>query len=227
MYAVLKTLANKMSEAGVEDSPLFHNLMCENSTKQVGLATIGSWIIEALETAPVLSEARRPAVGYEWREDDCGWDENRPLTDKAPFFSRNLYIVESECDLKNNLMDAIQLILQNSIPEMELIVMQQVQRNLRTTFYGMSYESLKDLAYELSYDSYRQQESKIYIQLLGSAGTSASAMVVIDITKEAHCNDTDLADVLTAIPFNIAYSTKQLVEEFVKLLKNIKANPDW
>ena len=85
MYAILKSLAQEMTQSSADDLPLFDILKDQDAAKLVGLATIGSWIIEALETAPALREARRPQLGYEWREDGWGWDENRPLKDKAPF----------------------------------------------------------------------------------------------------------------------------------------------
>ena len=126
-------------------------------------------------------------------------------------------------------MDGIHLIKQNSVAEMEEIVTRNVQQNLRPTLYGMSHEVMMELANELFSDSSLEEEAKIYIQILGSAGTSASTMVIVDIIEKViGCNnDYGLAKAITEIPNNIAHCTEQLVEELINLFKKLKANPAW
>jgi hypothetical protein len=55
--------------------------------------------------------------------------------------------------------------------------------------------------------------------MLGSAGTSAAALVIRDLLMEGKFdNDRDASLALTKIPFHIRRPNKQLVEEFEKLL---------
>ena len=87
----------------------------------------------------------------------------------------------------------------------------------------MHYSTLKSIAEQLLGDKSERgvQKSNMFNEYLGVAGTSAAAMVVIDLVKNNKFdNDRDAARVLTSIPFHIRRPNKQLVEEFENNLLN-------
>ena len=62
-------------------------------------------------------------------------------------------------------------------------------------------------------------KSNIFTELLGSTGTTASAMLIMDLLKAKKFNNQrDAARTLTSIPFHIRRSNKQLVQQFKELL---------
>lgn len=80
---------------------------------------------------------------------------------------------------------------------------------------------MKSLAEELLADKSEDgvMTSNIFLELLGSAGTSAAALVVRDLVLENKFdNDRDAARTLSSIPFHIRRPNTQLVKEFEKLL---------
>ena len=71
--------------------------------------------------------------------------------------------------------------------------------------YALDYSNLKSLAEELLDDKSDSgmTKSKVFIEMLASTGTSASAMVVIDLVKEGRLNgDRDAAMALTKVIYH-------------------------
>ena len=68
--------------------------------------------------------------------------------------------------------------------------------------YALDYSNLKSLAEELLDDKSDSgvTKAKIFVEMLASAGTSASAMAVIDLVKEGRIDkDRDAAMALTKV----------------------------
>ena len=68
--------------------------------------------------------------------------------------------------------------------------------------YALDYSNLKSLAEELLDDKSDSgvTKAKVFVEMLASAGTSASSMVVIDLVKAGRLNkDRDAAMALTKV----------------------------
>ena len=69
--------------------------------------------------------------------------------------------------------------------------------------YALDYSNLKSLAEELLDDKSDSgvAKAKIFIEMLASAGTSASAVVVVDLIKDGRLKDRDAAMALTKVSY--------------------------
>ena len=85
----------------------------------------------------------------------------------------------------------------------------------------MNYDTLKSLGEEYLGDASEEgvTKSNMFNEYMGNTGTVASAMVIKDfIMQKKFNNDRDGGRVLTSMPFSIRRPSKQLVEEYEKLL---------
>ena len=86
---------------------------------------------------------------------------------------------------------------------------------------AMNYDTLKSLGEEYLGDASEEgvTKSNMFNEYMGNTGTVASAMVIKDfIMQKKFNNDRDGGRVLTSMPFSIRRPSKQLVEEYEKLL---------
>merc|ERR1719322_1100019 len=130
---------------------------------------------------------------YEWDADDFAWDKDRDLKAKEPFFSSGFNFGEEESmgAIKQKLKGAIDSqrdFLKNLDTDAQSIKMAHKRgiQNMFPALYALDYANLKSLAEELLDDKSDSgvTKAKIFVEMLASAGTSASAMAVIDLVRE-------------------------------------------
>ena len=165
-------------------------------------------------------------LGYEFEDSSYKWNADRDLKAREPFFSSGEYFSDDQGETKAALkrgLEAQKQILHtlDNTPE---AIQKAHQYGINTLFpaiYALNYDSLKGLAEELLADKSEDgvMKSNLYLELLGGAGTTASAIAIRDLVLENKFdNDRDAARTLSAVPFHIRRPNTQLVQEFEKLL---------
>ncbi|CAB4068892.1 unnamed protein product [Lepeophtheirus salmonis] len=92
--------------------------------------------------------------------------------------------------------------------------------NIYPAMVEMDYSALKSLAEQLQADKSDEgvRKNNLFNELLGSLGTSASAILIRDMVVENKFdNYRDAVRVLTAVPFHIRHPNVQLLDEYEKL----------
>nr|XP_040574643.1 uncharacterized protein LOC121123583 [Lepeophtheirus salmonis] len=92
--------------------------------------------------------------------------------------------------------------------------------NIYPAMVEMDYNALKSLAEQLQADKSDEgvRKNNLFNELLGSLGTSASAILIRDMVVENKFdNYRDAVRVLTAVPFHIRHPNVQLLDEYEKL----------
>jgi hypothetical protein len=165
-------------------------------------------------------------LAYEFEDAAYKWNVDRDLKAREPFYSSGEYFSndqeETKAALKKGLEAQKQILhtLDNS-PESIQKAHQHGINTLYPAIYALNYDSLKSLAEELLADKSEDgiMKSNLYLEILGAAGTTASALVVRDLVLDNKFdNDRDAARTLAAVPFHIRRPNTQLVQEFEKLL---------
>lgn len=163
---------------------------------------------------------------YEFEDAEYKWNVDRDLKAREPFFSSGEYFSddqgETKAALKRGLEAQKQILhtLENS-PEAVQKAHQYGINTLYPALYALNYDSLMSLADELLADKSEDgvMKANLFLELLGAAGTTASALVIRDmVLQNKFDNDRDAARTLSAVPFHIRRPNTQLVQEFEKLL---------
>ena len=166
------------------------------------------------------------SLEYEFEDAAYQWNVDRDLKAREPFFSSGEYFADDQGETKAALKKGIEIqkqilhTLDNSAESIQRAHQYGVN-NLYPAIYALNYDTLKSLADELLADKSEDgvMKSNLFLELLGAAGTTASALVVRDLILENKFdNDRDAARTLSAIPFHIRRPNTQLVQEFEKLL---------
>ena len=162
-------------------------------------------------------------VNFKWSDSEYKWDQNRDLKAKEPFFSSNLYFEEEESKVRSQVMDGIefQLKINEKDSKLDPNTRKYGINDMMPAFYALDYDGLKSIADEVFNDKAEDSVAKanIYANMLGSVGTTSSALVIRDLAFEGRFDDArDAARALTGIPFHIRRPNRQLVEEFAKIV---------
>lgn len=197
-----------------------------------------SHIAHANITAVLTSESSDPGdisgwsettntLQYEFADNDYKWNQDRNLKDADPFFSSGFYLEDQDLTKKAVLkwigMQKEVLHDHELNPEGIKKAHDYGINNLLRLMVVLNYDSLKSIFDQLMSDSSTEgkMKSNMFTELLGSTGTTASAMLIMDLLKaKKFDNQRDAARVLTAIPFHIRRSNKQLVQQFKELLES-------
>lgn len=165
-------------------------------------------------------------VAYEFSDGGFKWDVDRDLKAREPFFSSGQYF---EDDL-GTVVDAVKkgiayqkTIFESSATDKEFVAKAHKFgiNSILPAMYTLDYASLKGIADEFFADKSDTgvMKANLYGELLASAGTTASAMVIRDLIMEKKFdNDRDAARALTGVAFHIRRPNKQLVAEFEKIM---------
>jgi len=166
------------------------------------------------------------SLAFSFEDSDYKWNVDRDLKAREPFFSSGEYFSDNQAETKEALRKGLKLqkqILHNLDHSAEAVQKshQYGINTLHPLLFALDYNSLKSLAEEFLADKSEDgvMTSNIFLELLGSAGTTASALVVRDLVlANKFDNDRDAARTLSAIPFHIRRPNTQLVKEFEQLL---------
>jgi len=166
-------------------------------------------------------------LDFEWADADYTWNQNRNLKAKEPFFATGSFFEDSDDAVKQVILRGIEgqktIIQQLSTDEQKVQNAHKYGINaIFPAMMALDYNSLKSIADQLFADKSEAgvTKSNIFGELLGSTGTTASALVIKDLLKEGKFdNPRDAARILTAIPFHIRRPNTQLVNEFAELLQ--------
>ncbi len=166
---------------------------------------------------------------YKFDDEKYAWNKNRNLKEVEAFFSSGMYFNAPGTDM-NSIVSKLKERINTNKDMLEDMgtdsnsIMNAHRKGIQTIFpalYALDYDHLKSLAEEMMADKSDTGvlKAKIFTELLGSVGTSASAMVIRDLIMENKFdNDRDAALALTKVPFHIRRPNKQLVQEYEKLL---------
>nr|ALO75638.1 melanin-engaging protein [Tigriopus kingsejongensis] len=165
-------------------------------------------------------------LAYEFADKEYKWNVDRDLKAKEPFFSTGAYFDEPAGSLQEALKKGIEF--QKTLLESHHNDKEHIEKAHRyginsvlPIMYAMDYDTLKGVAEDLQGDKSDTgvMKSNLFGELLGSAGTTAAALLIKDMVMENKFdNDRDAARALTAIPFHIRRPNRQLVKEFEALL---------
>ncbi|TRY76606.1 hypothetical protein TCAL_03493 [Tigriopus californicus] len=165
-------------------------------------------------------------LAYEFSDKEYKWNVERDLKAKEPFFSSGSYFDEESAGLQEALKKGItfqKTLLESHSTEKEHI--EKAHRyginSILPIMYSMDYDTLRGVADELFADKSDTgvMKANLFAELLGSAGTTASALLVRDMVMENKFdNDRDAARIMSAVPFHIRRPNQQLVQEYEKLL---------
>jgi len=167
-------------------------------------------------------------LNYEFADGGYKWNEDRDLKAKEPFFGSGVYFTDDNTFIMNVIKKGLanqKTILEDLDKEENSIKNAHKSgiNSLLPAFMALDYDSLMSLADELFADKSDSgvMKSNIFGELLGSAGTTAAALVVRDLVMQGKFDtDRDAAKALTAVPFHIRRPNKQLLKEFEKLIGN-------
>ncbi len=150
-------------------------------------------------------------IKFEWADANYKWDVDRNLKDKEPLFATGEYFDDSQGSLKDALKRAINAqkdIIHNL--DKDDASLEKAHRyginSIFPAFYALDYDSLKSLADEIFADTSDTgiTRANVFGELLGAAGTTASALVVRDLLLEGKFdNSRDAARILTSVPYHI------------------------
>ena len=148
---------------------------------------------------------------FEWADKDLKWDQDRDLKAREPTLATGQVFEDDAETIKNAIKQGI--VMQKTIAQTLDKTEDSLKRahrynlnNLLPAFHALDYNALKSVAEELLADKSEAGVSKanVFLELLSSTGTTASAMVIKDLILEGkYDNDRDAARSLTAIPFHI------------------------
>ncbi|CAB4069088.1 unnamed protein product [Lepeophtheirus salmonis] len=162
---------------------------------------------------------------YEFEDKDYTWKSERDLKARE----KNLPSGEFFEDKMSNLVEFVKKRLDkvsyifNDMSTDETYISQAHyygMNNIYPAMAEMDYDTLKSVSEGVQADKSEEGVRKynLFNELLGSLGTSASAMLIRDMVMENKFdNYRDAVRVLTAVPFHIRHPSKQLLEEYEKL----------
>ena len=164
---------------------------------------------------------------YEFSDSSYSWDEDRDLKAREPFFGGGQYFDDDVNSVKAGIKRGIafqKTILDTLDKDADMIKKAHKYgiNSVLPAMFTLNYDDLMSIANDLFADKSEEgvMKANIYAELLGSTGTTASALVVRDLVIQGKFdNDRDAARALTGVAFHIRRPNRQLVEEFDKLFE--------
>nr|WQH82008.1 vitellogenin [Caligus rogercresseyi] len=162
---------------------------------------------------------------YEFEDKEYGWKSERDLKARETHLATGEFFEDDVSTLskyvKTRIGDLYDIMHKMSA-EKEVVAQAHTQGVNRVipAMMAMDYNSLKSMSEELHGDTSPKGVFmyNMFNELLGSLGTSASALLVRDMVMENKFeNYRDAVRILTSVPFHIRHPSKQLLNEFEAL----------
>jgi len=197
-----------------------------------------SYIAMVNTTATLIGERNNPgglgggsktikSMAYEFSDSEFDYNVDRDLKAREPFFADgHIFENASPSLLKETLLTMLskqkELLSDHDNSQETVKKAHQFGIDKVSPIMGaLDYDSLRKVFDQLIGDKSEEgvMKSNIFTELLGSTGTSASALLVKDlILEQKFDNCRDAARALIAVPFHIRRPNTQLVKEFERLL---------
>lgn len=173
------------------------------------------------------------SLAYEFQDNNLQWDSNRNLKAQEPFFSSGQYMQDLSGNTAKNVfkkMVDVFLKTKEKLSERDGLNEDSVTKahfmginRLAVPVFAMDYTNLKSLYNELQGDSSKVgiKKFQIFRELLGSAGSSAAAVLVTDLLSQGALEDRDGGRMFSSIPYHIRFPSKQLMNKMGSLLKMV------
>ena len=175
---------------------------------------------------------------YKFADDELQWKSSKDLKAQEPFFSSGQYMDDLSGNTPKNVFKSMMGTFMETMEKLEKrdgLTEENVRKahfsginRLAVPIFGMDYLGLKSLFAELKGDTSKEgvEKSNIFQELLGAAGSSPAAYLVIELIKEGKVNDRDGARMLSSIPYHIRFPREKMVEKMGELLDLYKTLGD-
>ncbi len=152
-------------------------------------------------------------LAYEWDDKEYKWNVKRDLKAREPFFASGFHYEADQEKIRRALLEGLQAqkVIMEELDESDKATQFAHQAGINSIMSlasGLDYSSLKSMAEHLFEDKSGSGVaiSDMFADLLGSAGTTAAALVIKDlILDKKFPSETKAAKVLTTIPYHIRF----------------------
>ena len=167
---------------------------------------------------------------YKFADDELQWKSSKDLKAQEPFFSSGQYMDDLSGNTPKNVFKKMMATFTETMQKLEKrdgLTEENVRKahfsginRLAVPIFGMDYLGLKSLYAELKGDTSKEgvEKSNIFQELLGAAGSSPAAYLVVELIKEGKVNDRDGARMLSSIPYHIRFPREKMMDKMGELL---------